>query len=43
MVGKRPFKIPTLEESKTTLIQTLQQVQRQNYIRDLLKAAKITK
>ncbi len=40
---KRPFKIPTFEESKTTLIQTLQQVQRQNYIRDLIKAAKITK
>ena len=40
---KRPFKIPTLEESKATLIQTLQQVQRQNYIRDLIKAAKITK
>jgi peptidyl-prolyl cis-trans isomerase C len=40
---KRPFKIPTFEESKATLIQTLQQVQRQNYVRELIKAAKITK
>ena len=40
---KRPFKIPSFEESKATLIQTLQQVQRQNYVRELIKAAKITK
>jgi len=39
----RPFKIPTLEESKPVLIQTLQQINRQNYIRDLIKAAKITR
>ena len=39
---KRPFKIPTLEESKAVVIQTLQQLQRQNYIRELVKAAKIT-
>lgn len=40
---KRPFKIPTLEESRAVVIQTLQQLQRQNYIQDLIKSAKITK
>jgi len=40
---KRPFKIPTLEESRGVVIQTLQQLQRQNYIQDLIKSAKITK
>lgn len=40
---KRPFKIPTLEESRTVVIQTLQQMQRQAYIQELIKAAKITK
>jgi len=40
---KRPFKIPTLEESRNVVIQTLQQVQKQNYIQELIKAAKITK
>jgi peptidyl-prolyl cis-trans isomerase C len=40
---KRPFKIPTLDESKTVLTQTLIQLQRQNYIKDLVKSAKIIK
>jgi peptidyl-prolyl cis-trans isomerase C len=40
---KRQFKIPTMEESKTVLIQTLQQLERQNYIQDLIKSAKISK
>ncbi len=40
---KRPFKIPSLEESRNVVVQTLLQVQRQAYIQELLKAAKITK
>ena len=40
---KRPFKIPTFEESKTVLTQTLIQLQRQNYIKDLVKSANIIK
>jgi peptidyl-prolyl cis-trans isomerase C len=40
---KRPFKIPTLDESKGVVIQTLQQLERQNYIQDLIKSAKISK
>jgi peptidyl-prolyl cis-trans isomerase C len=40
---KRPFKIPTLEESRNVVIQTLQQTQRQAYVQELIKAAKITK
>lgn len=40
---KRPFKIPSLEESRAVVLQTLQQMQRQNYIQELIKSAKITK
>ena len=40
---KRPFKIPSLEDSRTVVIQTLQQVQRQSYVQELIKNAKISK
>ncbi len=40
---KRPFKIPSLEESKAVVTQTLQQLQRQNYIQELMKSAKISR
>ena len=40
---KRPFKIPTLDESRNVVIQTLQQVQRQSYVQELIKNAKISK
>jgi peptidyl-prolyl cis-trans isomerase C len=40
---KRPFKIPSLEESRNVVVQTLLQVQRQSYIQELIKGAKITK
>jgi peptidyl-prolyl cis-trans isomerase C len=40
---KRPFKIPTLEESRSVVIQTLQQLQKQTYIQELIKNAKIVK
>jgi len=39
----RPFKIPSLEESRNVVIQTLQQLQRQAYIQELIKSAKIVK
>ena len=40
---KRPFKIPSLEDSRAVVIQTLQQVQRQSYVQELIKNAKISK
>ena len=40
---RRPFKIPSLEDSRNVVIQTLQQLQRQSYVQALIKSAKIMK